>query len=78
MNGAKGCPPIDKNMVSADTIGSSYKNHIYGIRTYYVDSVSPNSVSRASIRGSAADDEVHKMVFKLNAELQAQAQWIKD
>ena len=58
-------------MVWADTIGSSYKNFIYDIGTYYVDNVSPSSMSGASIGGSTANDEVHEMIFKLNAELLA-------
>ena len=78
MDGVKGCPPIDKIMVQADTIGGSYKNGIYDMRTYYANSMSLSSVSGASVGGSTVDEEVCEMVFKLNAELQAQAQWIKD
>ena len=65
-------------MVWAGTVSGSYKNCIYGIGTCYADSVSPSSVSGASIRGPAVDDEVYEMIFKLNVELQAQAQWIKE
>ena len=80
MDGAKDCPPIDKNMVWVDTVGGSYKNCIYNMGTYYTDSVSASSmsVSRASVGGFAVDDEVREMVFKLNAKLQIQAQWVKE
>ena len=50
-DGAEDCPPNDENTVWADTIGSFYKNCIYGMGTYYADNMSPNSMSGASIRG---------------------------
>ena len=40
--------------------------------------MSPSSMTRALVRGSAADDEVCKIVFKLNTKLQARAQWVKE
>ena len=68
MHGTEDRPPIDENMVWADTVGDSYKNCIYNMGTYYVDSVSPSSKNRASVEGPAADYEVRETVFKLNAE----------
>ena len=73
MDGTEDYPPIDENIVWADTVGSSYKNCIYGMGTYYANGVSLSlvSVSGTSIKGPAADDEVYETVFKLNAKLQA-------
>ena len=51
-------------------VGGAYKNRIYGMGTYYIDCMSPSSVSRASIGGSATTgEEARKMIFKLNAKL---------
>ena len=53
----------------ADTVDGSYKNCIYKIGTYYIDSMSPSSMSEASVGGFDVDDEVCETVFKFNAKL---------
>ena len=72
VDGTENCPPIDENMVWAETNGGFYKNYIYDMGTYYADSVSPSSVNGASIREFATNHEAIKTIFKLNVELQAQ------